>query len=46
VVASLTYSIELTAERQPLAYFHSLTRAWEFALGGLLALHVDAIALL
>jgi peptidoglycan/LPS O-acetylase OafA/YrhL len=37
---SLSYSIELTAADQPLAYFHSLTRLWEFALGGLLALYV------
>jgi peptidoglycan/LPS O-acetylase OafA/YrhL len=44
-VASLTYSISLTASDQPLAYFHSLTRIWEFALGGLLALVVDAVVL-
>jgi peptidoglycan/LPS O-acetylase OafA/YrhL len=36
--ASLTYSITLTITNQPLAYFHTLTRLWEFALGGLLAL--------
>jgi peptidoglycan/LPS O-acetylase OafA/YrhL len=36
--ASLTYSITLTISNQPLAYFHSLTRLWEFALGGLFAL--------
>jgi len=35
----------LTATNQPLAYFHSLTRLWEFALGGLLALTIDAIRL-
>lgn len=40
--ASLAYSVVLTATDQPLAYFHSLTRAWEFALGGLLALGVTA----
>ena len=38
---SLTYSVVLTATNQPLAYFHSLTRLWEFALGGLLALTID-----
>lgn len=38
---SLLYSVELTASDQPLAYFHGLTRLWEFALGGLLALHLD-----
>lgn len=44
-VMSLTYSVALTAENQALAYFHSLTRVWEFALGGLLALGVDRVAL-
>lgn len=44
-VASLTYSVVLTALDQPLAYFHSLTRVWEFALGGLLALWIDKIDL-
>lgn len=43
--ASLVYSMYLTAANQPLAYFHSLTRIWEFALGGLLALCVDAVLL-
>ncbi|MGI9000306.1 MAG: acyltransferase family protein [Pseudonocardia sp.] len=43
--ASLSFSIALTSTNQPLAYFHSLTRLWEFALGGLLALGVDRIAL-
>jgi peptidoglycan/LPS O-acetylase OafA/YrhL len=44
-VASLAYSVELTITNQPLAYFHTLTRLWEFALGGLLALTIDRIAL-
>ncbi len=39
--ASLSFSVALTAADQPLAYFHSLTRLWEFALGGLLALWID-----
>ncbi len=43
--ASLIYSIELTFTNQPLAYFHTLTRLWEFALGGLLALHGDRVVL-
>lgn len=43
--ASLAYSVHLTAVDQPLAYFDSLTRVWEFALGGLLALGIDAITL-
>ncbi|MFD7658727.1 acyltransferase family protein [Actinosynnema sp. NPDC059797] len=42
---SLAFSVVLTGADQPLAYFHSLTRAWEFALGGLLALVVDAVVL-
>jgi len=41
--ASLVFSVALTAADQPLAYFHSLTRLWEFALGGLLALWIDRI---
>jgi peptidoglycan/LPS O-acetylase OafA/YrhL len=43
--ASLTYSVLLTATNQPLAYVHSLTRLWEFALGALLALTIDAVRL-
>ncbi len=42
---SLLHSIALTVTNQPLAYFHTLARLWEFALGGLLALHIDAIRL-
>ncbi|RZT84176.1 peptidoglycan/LPS O-acetylase OafA/YrhL [Pseudonocardia sediminis] len=41
--ASLLFSVWLTALDQPLAYFHSLTRVWEFALGGLLALWITRI---
>lgn len=43
--ASLTYSITLTAADQAFAYFHSLTRLWEFALGAALALVIDRIVL-
>jgi peptidoglycan/LPS O-acetylase OafA/YrhL len=43
--ASIVYSVELTISNQPLAYFHTLTRLWEFALGGLLALHGDRVVL-
>ncbi|HEU4346890.1 MAG TPA: acyltransferase family protein, partial [Actinoplanes sp.] len=43
--ASLAYSVWLTRADQPVAYFHSLTRAWEFTLGGLLALGTQAVAL-
>ncbi|MQA10174.1 MAG: acyltransferase family protein [Pseudonocardiaceae bacterium] len=42
---SLTYSVVLTATNQPLAYFHSATRVWEFALGGLLALTLHTLTL-
>jgi peptidoglycan/LPS O-acetylase OafA/YrhL len=42
---SLACSVIMTADDQPLAYFHSATRVWEFALGGLLALTVDALVL-
>ncbi|HEV2527951.1 MAG TPA: acyltransferase family protein [Thermomicrobiales bacterium] len=42
---SLLYSIHLTDVAQPVAYFHSATRAWEFAFGGLLALGIDRIRL-
>jgi peptidoglycan/LPS O-acetylase OafA/YrhL len=38
---SLGYSIALTQTDQQMAYFHTLTRLWEFALGGLLALWDD-----
>ncbi|WP_020660671.1 acyltransferase family protein [Amycolatopsis benzoatilytica] len=44
-VSSLAYSVYLTSADQPLAYFHGLTRVWEFALGGLLAMFIDAVAL-
>jgi peptidoglycan/LPS O-acetylase OafA/YrhL len=43
LAASLSFSVALTATDQPLAYFHSLTRLWEFALGGLLALWIDRV---
>jgi peptidoglycan/LPS O-acetylase OafA/YrhL len=43
--ASLALSVVLTAVDQPFAYFHTVTRLWEFALGGLLALVIDRIDL-
>lgn len=43
--SSLALSVWLTAVNQPLAYFSSLTRVWEFALGGLLALVIERVAL-
>ncbi|WP_214402484.1 acyltransferase family protein [Pseudonocardia lacus] len=44
-VASLSYSVALTDSDQVLAYFDTLTRLWEFALGGLLALWIDRVVL-
>ncbi|WP_374111969.1 acyltransferase family protein [Pseudonocardia sp. TRM90224] len=43
--SSLTLSIAMTETNQPLAYFNSLTRLWEFALGGLVALWIDRVVL-
>ena len=40
---SLAFSTASTMENQPLAYFHSLTRVWEFAVGGLFALTTVAL---
>ncbi|GLZ46582.1 acyltransferase [Actinomycetospora sp. NBRC 106375] len=42
---SFAFSVWLTAADQQLAYFHSLTRVWEFMLGALLALVIDRITL-
>ncbi|WP_084037318.1 acyltransferase family protein [Haloechinothrix halophila] len=42
---SLWYSIWLTETTQQVAYFHSLTRVWEFMLGGLLALFITSVSL-
>ncbi|MGM0898166.1 MAG: acyltransferase family protein [Bacillota bacterium] len=37
-IASLSYSVYITAVNQPWAYFDTFARAWEFSLGGMLAL--------
>lgn len=37
IVASLSYSIWSTNDRQVFAYFDTFARVWEFSLGGLLA---------
>lgn len=42
-VLSLGYSIYITAMNQPWAYFDTFARAWEFAIGGLLAFMVTRI---
>ena len=38
VIASLAYSVSLTATDPSVAYFSTFTRAWEFGLGALLSL--------
>nr|WP_263313763.1 acyltransferase family protein [Mammaliicoccus sp. Marseille-Q6498] len=42
-IVSFIYSIYLTHVNQPWAYFHTLTRVWEFSLGGLLAINLSKI---
>ena len=42
-VTSLSYSIYLTEVNQPWAYFITMTRVWEFALGSLLCINLSAI---
>ncbi|AKG03792.1 acyltransferase [Salimicrobium jeotgali] len=37
-IASMSYSIYITEVNQPWAYFDTFARAWEFSLGGMLAL--------
>jgi peptidoglycan/LPS O-acetylase OafA/YrhL len=44
-ISSLTYSIYLTNVNQPLAYFITFTRVWEFALGGLICVNLSSIKL-
>ncbi|MCW1805085.1 acyltransferase family protein [Brachybacterium squillarum] len=41
--ASLAWSVHSTAIQQPVAYFDTLARLWEFAAGSLLALALPAI---
>src|ERR1700722_10651335 len=43
VVGSFTYSVLLTSSNAPSAYFSPLTRAWELALGGLVAVSSDTL---
>lgn len=42
-IVSFIYSVYLTAINQPLAYFITFTRVWEFALGGLLCINLSNI---
>lgn len=45
IAASLVWSVYQTHTDQQFAYFSTLTRVWEFGLGGVLALVVDRIRL-
>ncbi|AOV08760.1 acyltransferase family protein [Sporosarcina ureilytica] len=42
-IFSISYSIFLTDANQPFAYYHTLTRVWEFSLGGILALVIHRV---
>lgn len=42
---SIGFSIWITNENQPLAYFNTLARVWEFCIGGLLAIFIERIVL-
>ncbi|MCG1009952.1 acyltransferase [Salinicoccus sp. ID82-1] len=44
-LASLSYSVHITATNQPWAYFDTGARVWEFALGGILFLFITRIRL-
>ncbi|HZY67397.1 MAG TPA: acyltransferase, partial [Devosia sp.] len=44
-VASFVFSVAFTSVDQPVAYFISLTRLWEFAAGALLALWIGRFTL-
>lgn len=44
LVASLTYSVFKTSVDSAWAFFSSFTRAWEFALGGIVALTVPLVS--
>ncbi|MFA9560422.1 acyltransferase family protein [Evansella sp. AB-rgal1] len=44
-ITSLTYSIFITSQNQPWAYFDTFARVWEFSLGGILALLLPYLSL-
>lgn len=44
-ISSIIYSIYKTSTNQPWAYFDTFARAWEFSLGGLLALLLPYLSL-
>ena len=43
VIASFVYSVVLTSTNAPSAFFSPFTRAWELALGGLIAIASDSL---
>ncbi|UTH12354.1 acyltransferase family protein [Macrococcoides canis] len=43
LIISLVFSIYQTATNQQFAYFNPLARVWQFALGGLMCLHLNKI---
>ena len=45
LIGSFIYSIVLTGDNQPVAYYHPLARVWEFALGAGMALVLPHIRL-
>jgi peptidoglycan/LPS O-acetylase OafA/YrhL len=44
IASSFVYSIVLTSQNQPLAYYSSFTRAWELAIGALIAVAWPLVA--
>lgn len=43
-ITSISYSVYITAVNQPWAYFDTFARAWEFSLGGILALLIPYLS--
>lgn len=43
IVTSFSFSVYLTSVNQPVAYYHTFTRVWEFGVGGILALTIHKI---
>ena len=44
-ITSFAYSVYFTAINQPFAYYHTFTRVWEFAVGGILAFTLHRVKL-
>lgn len=45
VVTSFIYSVYLTNVNQPVAYYNTFTRVWEFGLGGILSMVIHRVSL-